>query len=154
MRSNPAEPQREMLSLLTARIRDAYIRKPYYLDGATDLVSSCRELSANGLTHALVRDRDAAGQERLGMFTTTDLRDALLRDTPPAQLGPRPFFLVEDMSPGPLKTELQACAQRPAFTRRAWSIGHRGAPLQFPEHTWQLPGPDDHDHRDQPRAAR
>ena len=56
-------------------------------------------------------------------------------EAPPAQLGPRPFFLVEDMSPGPLKAELQACAQRPAFTRRAWSIGHRGAPLQFPEHT-------------------
>jgi CBS domain-containing protein len=98
MRSNPAEPQREMLSLVTARIRDAYIRKPYYLDGATDLVSSCRELSANGLTHALVRDRDAAGQERLGMFTTTDLRDALLRDTPPAQLAVREvarFELIE-----------------------------------------------------------
>ncbi len=61
--------------------------------------------------------------------------NASAADAPPAQLGPRPFFLVEDMSPGPLKTELQACAQRPAFTRRAWSIGHRGAPLQFPEHT-------------------
>lgn len=54
---------------------------------------------------------------------------------PAAQLGPRPFFLVEDMSPGALKTQLQACAQRPAYSPRAWSIGHRGAPLQFPEHT-------------------
>lgn len=54
---------------------------------------------------------------------------------PTAQLGPRPFYLVEDLSPGPLKAELQACAERPQFTRRLWSIGHRGAPLQFPEHT-------------------
>lgn len=52
-----------------------------------------------------------------------------------AQLGPRPFFLVDDMSEGPLKDELTACAKRPVFTRRDWSIGHRGAAMQFPEHT-------------------
>jgi len=75
------EHQREMLSLVTARVRDAFVRKPYYLDGATDLVSACRELAAHGLTSALVKDG-----ERLGIFTTTDLRDALLRDEPPARL--------------------------------------------------------------------
>ena len=49
-------------------------------------------------------------------------------------LGPRPFFLVEDMKPGPLKSELQACANHePRKTN--FSIGHRGAALQFPEHT-------------------
>lgn len=53
-----------------------------------------------------------------------------------AQLGPRPFFLVDDMSEGPLKTELQACMARTAsYGRSRFSIGHRGAPLQFPEHT-------------------
>lgn len=53
-----------------------------------------------------------------------------------AQLGPRPFFLVDDMAEGPLKTELKACAERPAAVRRTpFSIGHRGACLQFPEHT-------------------
>jgi glycerophosphoryl diester phosphodiesterase len=53
-----------------------------------------------------------------------------------AQLGPRPFFLVEDMSEGPLKQELQACAaKRTNFVRSQFSIGHRGAPMQFPEHT-------------------
>jgi glycerophosphoryl diester phosphodiesterase len=50
------------------------------------------------------------------------------------QLGPRPFFLVEDMQDGPLKTELAACVNGP-FKRSDFSIGHRGAPLQFPEHT-------------------
>ena len=40
------------------------------------------------------------------------------------------------MQEGPLKTELQACAARTAVYRRSsFSIGHRGAPLQFPEHT-------------------
>lgn len=53
----------------------------------------------------------------------------------PVQLGPRPFFLVDDMRDGPLKRQLQQCARRGQFTARDWSIGHRGAALQFPEHT-------------------
>lgn len=52
-----------------------------------------------------------------------------------AQLGPRPFFLVDDMREGPLKRQLQQCARRGQFTARDWSIGHRGAAMQFPEHT-------------------
>lgn len=51
------------------------------------------------------------------------------------QLGPRPFFLVDDMSDSPLKRQLRQCAQRGTFTPREFSIGHRGAALQFPEHT-------------------
>jgi glycerophosphoryl diester phosphodiesterase len=50
------------------------------------------------------------------------------------QLGPRPFYLVEDMDPSPLKTKLQQCATGP-FKKTNFSIAHRGAPLQFPEHT-------------------
>lgn len=49
------------------------------------------------------------------------------------QLGPRPFWLVEDMDPGPLKDRLAACAG--PFRVSDFSIAHRGAPLQFPEHT-------------------
>jgi CBS domain-containing protein len=82
--SSAVERQGEMLSLMTARIRDAYLRKPFYVDGDTDLVSVCRALSAQGLTHALVRDG-----ERLGIFTTTDLRDALLHALPPERLPVR-----------------------------------------------------------------
>ena len=48
-------------------------------------------------------------------------------------LGPRPGFLVDAMKDGPLKQRLQAC-QGP-FKPSAFSIAHRGAPLQFPEHT-------------------
>ena len=55
---------------------------------------------------------------------------------PSAQLGPRPFFLVDDMNDSTLKTELQACAARDKkYTPTLFSIGHRGAALQFPEHT-------------------
>jgi len=53
---------------------------------------------------------------------------------PSIQLGPRPFFLVEDMDESALKTTLQRCTEGP-FKRSDFSIGHRGAALQFPEHT-------------------
>ncbi|MBZ8139018.1 signal transduction protein [Rubrivivax gelatinosus] len=79
-----SDPRQELLSLVTARVRDAYVRKPYTVDGGTDLVSLCRQLAERGLTHALVQDG-----ERLGIFTTTDLRDALLRPEPPAALAVR-----------------------------------------------------------------
>ena len=76
---------REFLSLMMAPVTDAFMRKPHFVDGAQDIVSVCRELSALGLTNTLVRDtRD--GQERVGMFTTTDLRDALLQPLPPQRL--------------------------------------------------------------------
>jgi glycerophosphoryl diester phosphodiesterase len=52
----------------------------------------------------------------------------------PAQLGPRPLWLVETMADSPLKDKLQSCASDPMYTSE-FSIGHRGAPLQFPEHT-------------------
>jgi len=50
------------------------------------------------------------------------------------QLGPRPFHLVQVLDEGPLKEKLQSCASGP-FKSSRFSIGHRGAPLQFPEHT-------------------
>lgn len=50
------------------------------------------------------------------------------------QLGPRPFYLVNDMDEGALKEKLQSCSNGP-FKKTDFSIGHRGAALQFPEHT-------------------
>jgi len=50
------------------------------------------------------------------------------------QLGPRPFFLVNEMEDGRLKRQLQKCTAGP-FKKSDFSIGHRGAALQFPEHT-------------------
>src|SRR5262249_12171300 len=50
------------------------------------------------------------------------------------QLGPRPFYLVDGMDDGPLKDTLMHCKSGP-FRRTDFSIGHRGAALQFPEHT-------------------
>ncbi len=53
---------------------------------------------------------------------------------PKVQLGPRPFFLVDNMDEGQLKRELAQCSEGP-FETSDFSIGHRGAALQFPEHT-------------------
>lgn len=50
------------------------------------------------------------------------------------QLGPRPFYLVNDMDESALKKKLLSCAKG-SFKKTDFSIGHRGAPLQFPEHT-------------------
>lgn len=80
---------REFLSLMMVKVRDAFIRKPFFMDGGTDLVSLCAQLSERGLTNALVNDTGPDGLPRVGMFTTTDLRDALLRPTPPHQLPVR-----------------------------------------------------------------
>ncbi|WP_439155597.1 glycerophosphodiester phosphodiesterase family protein [Yoonia sp.] len=59
---------------------------------------------------------------------TTAIADAHL------SYGPRPAYLIAQMDDSPLKTKLESCAaQTPA--RTGFSIGHRGAPLMFPEHT-------------------
>lgn len=49
-------------------------------------------------------------------------------------VGPRPLALVDQMADGPLKDRLLACEHKP-IKRTLFSISHRGAPLQFPEHT-------------------
>jgi glycerophosphoryl diester phosphodiesterase len=51
-----------------------------------------------------------------------------------AELGPRPFYLVEGMDEGPLRDKLMHCKNGP-FYRTDFSIGHRGAAMQFPEHS-------------------
>lgn len=76
--------QREFLSLMMARVRDAYVRQPIYVDGGLDLVAVCRLMSWQGASNALVRDGEC-----IGMFTTTDLRDALLQPVPPSELAVR-----------------------------------------------------------------
>lgn len=48
--------------------------------------------------------------------------------------GPRPAYLISQMEDSALKTKLESCAAQTP-TRSDFSIGHRGAPLMFPEHT-------------------
>ncbi|MBT2773070.1 glycerophosphodiester phosphodiesterase [Halomonas sp. ISL-60] len=67
--------------------------------------------------------------------------DALVKAAQQVTLGPRPLFLVNDMSADndherELKASLLSCAaEQTQWQRSPLAIGHRGAPLQFPEHT-------------------
>ena len=63
-----------------------------------------------------------------------DLKDRHHRGKREVHLGPRPFWLVDDMDEGRLKDRLQSC-RADKIRPTDFSIGHRGAPLQFPEHT-------------------
>jgi glycerophosphoryl diester phosphodiesterase len=63
------------------------------------------------------------------------------RKHPPVnvQVGPRPYYLVDNMDEGPLKDRLLSCSEQ-SMRPSEFSIGHRGATMQFPEHTaesWQ-----------------
>ena len=57
--------------------------------------------------------------------------DVLLPREP--QIGPRPFYLVDKMKDGPLKQQLSQCTG--PFHKSDFSIGHRGAAMEFPEHS-------------------
>ena len=50
------------------------------------------------------------------------------------EYGPRPYYLIDQMKEGALKDRLSQCTGQEGQTS-LFSIGHRGAPLQFPEHT-------------------
>ena len=52
------------------------------------------------------------------------------------QLGTRPYYLIEKMPESELKDRLLSCTKGP-FKKSDFSIAHRGAPMLFPEHTWE-----------------
>ena len=60
----------------------------------------------------------------------------LAASSDPVHLGPRPFYLLDQLEKGELKDTLERCAASTTqYDRRNFSIAHRGASLQFPEHT-------------------
>ncbi|MDI5984388.1 glycerophosphodiester phosphodiesterase family protein [Halomonas sp. M4R5S39] len=71
----------------------------------------------------------------------TGYDDALIDAASHVTLGPRPLFLVHDMSEETdrereLKSDLLSCASGNRNGQRSeLTIAHRGAPLMFPEHT-------------------
>lgn len=51
--------------------------------------------------------------------------------------GPRPYYIVQNMTAGPLRSKLESCYNGP-FSVSGWNIGHRGgATLQIPEESAQ-----------------
>lgn len=94
------EHNREMLSLMMVRVKDAYLQKPHFADGTLDVVSACRLLAEHKRTHTLVRDLHQ-GQTRIGIFTTTDLRDTLLKHGDPARVQLRDVSHFNLITVGP-----------------------------------------------------
>ncbi len=71
----------------------------------------------------------------ISSYANEDARERDADNDRNVQVGPRPFYLVDKMSPGPLKRKLEQCSEGP-FRKTDFSIGHRGGgTLQFPEHT-------------------
>ena len=71
----------------------------------------------------------------ISSYANDDVRERDADNDRNIQVGPRPFYLVDKMSPGPLKRKLEQCSEGP-FKKTDFSIGHRGGgTLQFPEHT-------------------
>ncbi|MEM1343574.1 MAG: glycerophosphodiester phosphodiesterase family protein [Pseudomonadota bacterium] len=59
---------------------------------------------------------------------------ALAQSVDRVEFGPRPYYLIDRMQDGALKEKLQSCSGQEG-AQSLFSIGHRGAPMQFPEHT-------------------
>jgi len=75
-----------------------------------------------------------AGVAALVLLTLGGACSEAPRGPAPAELGPRPGYLVDRMEESPLKEKLRKCLGGRAVAND-FSIAHRGAPLMFPEHT-------------------
>lgn len=88
------------------------------------------------LTLALAAAAVAAPTSR-SYPTTHDNGHTNRNDSYLVSLGPRPYYIINNMTDGPLKEKLQSCENKPVHINQ-FSIGHRGGgTLQFPEETRQ-----------------
>ncbi len=71
----------ELQSLTMARVDEAFVRPPHFVDAETDIVSVVRLFQAERITTVLVRDASSQ-PPRLGIFTHTGLQRAILSGLP------------------------------------------------------------------------
>lgn len=107
--------QHELQSLTMARVDQAVLRVPHYVDAGLDIVSVVRLFTAQRITHVLVRGVGAAG-EGLGIFTTAGLQRAILNGRPLDQLP------VGELASHPL---VGVAPDAPLFEALATMIRHR-----------------------------
>jgi hypothetical protein len=110
-----ASPWRDASSLAFAPLRTTQQEKGYRMSNTGRIATAGGVLLLTGLLVPLARAERHSGESRTSV-----------------QLGPRPYYLVDDLPPGTLKERLQQCADGP-FESTDFSIGHRGAALQFPD---------------------
>ena len=80
--------QHELQSLTMARVDEAFVRPPHFVDADTDIVSVVKLFQSERTTTVLVRDH-ASEPPRLGIFTHTGLQRAILDGTPLNELPVR-----------------------------------------------------------------
>ncbi|MGC9561294.1 DUF294 nucleotidyltransferase-like domain-containing protein [Brachymonas sp.] len=73
--------EREMQSLTLARLDEAVLHPPHYVDADTDILAVARIFEQARTTHVLVRD-DTGTLPRLGIFSSTALPRAILDGRP------------------------------------------------------------------------
>ncbi|MEO8136625.1 MAG: putative nucleotidyltransferase substrate binding domain-containing protein [Betaproteobacteria bacterium] len=78
----------ELQSLTMARVDEAFVRPPHFVDGDTDVVSIVKLFQAERITTVLVEDAMCT-PPRLGIFTHTGLQRAILSGTPLDELPVR-----------------------------------------------------------------
>lgn len=89
------------------------------------------------LAHAAPTPQNPGGSPAQSATGHTSIEPPTAVDDYYISLGPRPYYLVNNMTDSPLKTKLQSCANGP-FQITDFTIGHRGgATLQIPEESVQ-----------------
>ncbi|MEK8048620.1 putative nucleotidyltransferase substrate binding domain-containing protein [Ideonella sp. DXS22W] len=106
--------QHEMHSLTLARVDQAVLRTPQYVDAAMDIVSVVRLFTGQRITHVLVRG--VGEDEGLGIFTTAGLQRAILDGRP-----------LDRLPVGALASHPLVCVapDAPLFDALATMIRHR-----------------------------
>jgi len=100
--------------------------EPFYTELEIEMFTSKKAAALFVLTSCLLS---------VSSYANDDARERDPDNDRNVQVGPRPFYLVDKMSPGALKRRLEQCSEGP-FRKTDFSIGHRGGgTLQFPEHT-------------------
>jgi glycerophosphoryl diester phosphodiesterase len=100
----------------------------------TTLAVGALALSALAVNVASAEGFGPANKDQLASWVKDFFKKKRPANTMRTSLGPRPYYLVNDMDEGPLKDKLLSCENNESRPSE-FSIAHRGAPLQFPEHT-------------------
>ncbi len=104
---------------------------PAILDDRVNVALSTRQEQIN-----LTRTHSPDGGERGPASVMETVPTIVVPTTRNVQAGERPYYLVQNMTDGPLRQRLESCSDWPMRPNQ-FTISHRGAPLQFPEHTMQ-----------------
>ncbi|MDQ2106271.1 putative nucleotidyltransferase substrate binding domain-containing protein [Azospirillum isscasi] len=89
---------RETAALTMARIRQAYLHPPVFVEAGASLRDAAAAMKQNKASSVLVRDGDPKSGGRIGILTGTDLRDLVVLDGRPVDSPVGPLARYELLS--------------------------------------------------------